>query len=306
MPGDRGGGGRAGGNRSSKPTAMGAHRGRCAMIDAMPRVSSPVFIGRAAELDRLCAALDRARARQPSFVLVAGEAGIGKTRLVTEFSTRARESGARVLVGGSLQVGATGLPYAPIVGALRPLLRSLPPERLDELLGAGRVELAHLVPDLAPPEARCRARRCADLGRIPGPPLRGCARAPPSSRGRTTARPRPRGHPLGRCGEPRPRPLPRAKRARRPPARRRDLSVRRAAPATRPPPAARRAPAPRSGRRLRARGVRGRRGGRPARRHHRRGGCGRPRRDGARAVGRQPVLRRGADGDRTGGPRPDP
>jgi len=153
MPGDRGGGGRAGGNRSSKPTAMVGSSGPLAMIDAMPRVSSPVFIGRAAELDRLCAALDRARARQPSFVLVAGEAGIGKTRLVTEFSIRARESGARVLVGGSLQVGATGLPYAPIVGALRPLLRSLPPERLDELLGAGRVELAHLVPDLAPSEA---------------------------------------------------------------------------------------------------------------------------------------------------------
>src|SRR5688572_17326662 len=97
-----------------------------AMIDAMPRVSSPIFVGRTAELDRLCRALDRASSRQPSVVLIAGEAGIGKTRLVTEFSHRAREGGARVLIGGSMQVGETGLPYAPIVGALRPLLRSLP------------------------------------------------------------------------------------------------------------------------------------------------------------------------------------
>jgi DNA-binding CsgD family transcriptional regulator len=120
------------------------------MIDAMPRVSSPVFVGRAAELDRLCRALDRASDRRPSLALIAGEAGIGKTRLVTEFSERAREGGARVLIGGSMQVGETGLPYAPVVGALRPLLRSLPPERLDELLGPGRAELAHLVPDLGP------------------------------------------------------------------------------------------------------------------------------------------------------------
>ena len=121
-----------------------------AMIDAMPRVSSPIFVGRTAELDRLCRALDRASARQPSVVLIAGEAGIGKTRLVTEFSLRAREGGARVLIGGSMQVGETGLPYAPIVGALRPLLRSLPAERLDDLLGGGRAELAHLVPGLGP------------------------------------------------------------------------------------------------------------------------------------------------------------
>ena len=120
------------------------------MIDAMPRVSSPVFVGRTAELDRLCRALDRASSREPSVVLIAGEAGIGKTRLVTEFSLRAREGGARVLIGESMQVGETGLPYAPIIGALRPLLRSLPAERLDDLLGAGRAELAHLVPDLAP------------------------------------------------------------------------------------------------------------------------------------------------------------
>ena len=115
----------------------------------MPPVSSPVFVGRVAEVDRLCRALDRARAGQPSLLLVAGDAGIGKTRLISEFAARAGEGDAHVLVGGAMQVGDTALPYAPVVGALRPLLRATPPERLDELVGAGRTELAYLLPDLA-------------------------------------------------------------------------------------------------------------------------------------------------------------
>ena len=130
-----------------------------AIIAAMPRVSSPVFVGRTAELDRLCRALDEAGAHRPTVRLVAGEAGIGKTRLVSEFAGRARESGAHVLVGGCLQVGGTGLPYAPFVAALRPLLRGLGEARLDELIGPGRQELARLLPDLGPIEPRTEPNR---------------------------------------------------------------------------------------------------------------------------------------------------
>ena len=119
-----------------------------AMIASMPRVSSPVFVGRHPELDRLDAALARARAGHPSTHLVAGEAGIGKSRLVEEFQRRAREAGAVTLAGHCLQLGDTGLPYAPFVAALRPLVRTLSPDRLDEVLGPGRGELAHLLPDL--------------------------------------------------------------------------------------------------------------------------------------------------------------
>ncbi|MDQ2673819.1 MAG: AAA family ATPase, partial [Chloroflexota bacterium] len=114
----------------------------------MPRVSSPVFVGRHPELDRLDAALARARAGRPSTHLVAGEAGIGKSRLVEEFQRRARDAGAVTLAGHCLQLGDTGLPYAPFVAALRPLVRTLSPERLDEVLGPGRAELAYLLPDL--------------------------------------------------------------------------------------------------------------------------------------------------------------
>ena len=118
------------------------------MIGAMARVSSPVFVGRAAELDRLCRALELAADHRPTMRLIAGDAGIGKTRLIAEFVPRARASGAHVLVGDCLQLGESGLPYAPFVAALRPLLRSLPPEKLDELIGPGRPELSHLLPDL--------------------------------------------------------------------------------------------------------------------------------------------------------------
>ncbi|MGH2446791.1 MAG: helix-turn-helix transcriptional regulator [Candidatus Limnocylindria bacterium] len=125
----------------------------------MGRVSSPDFIGRTSELERLCRALEQASDQRTATWLVAGEAGIGKTRLVGELATRARDVGAQVLVGHCLQLGDTGLPYAPFVGALRPLLRSTPPERLDALIGPGRAELARLLPDLGPVD---RPRRIPD------------------------------------------------------------------------------------------------------------------------------------------------
>jgi DNA-binding CsgD family transcriptional regulator len=126
------------------------------MIENMPRVSSPVFVGRAAELERLCRALDRATdGERPALRLVAGEAGIGKTRLIGEFAGRAEASGARVLAGDCMQLGETGLPYAPFVGALRPLVHQADSERDDLLAGAGRAELSRLFPELAThPEPR--------------------------------------------------------------------------------------------------------------------------------------------------------
>jgi len=61
--------------------------------------SSPTLVGRTAELALLEAALQRASEGTPAIVLIGGDAGLGKSRLVAEFSARARASGARVLVG---------------------------------------------------------------------------------------------------------------------------------------------------------------------------------------------------------------
>ena len=124
------------------------------MIGSMPRVSSPVFVGRAPELGRLCRALEEARSGRSTTHLIAGEAGIGKTRLVEEFLEHARDAGALALSGNCLQLGESGLPYAPFVGALRPLVRMVSPQRLDAIIGHGRSELAHLLPDLGQPSER--------------------------------------------------------------------------------------------------------------------------------------------------------
>ena len=54
-------------------------------------------------------------------VLVAGEAGIGKTRLASELAGRARDAGFEVLLGRSIDLVGTELPYQPFLEALRPL-----------------------------------------------------------------------------------------------------------------------------------------------------------------------------------------
>jgi DNA-binding CsgD family transcriptional regulator/tetratricopeptide (TPR) repeat protein len=115
------------------------------VVDA---AAAPAFVGRAVELERLEASLARATAGTPGIVLIGGEAGIGKTRLVEEFARQARERGARVLIGECLRIGDGGLPFAPFVAALRELVRGVQPGELPALLGPGRSRLARLVPEL--------------------------------------------------------------------------------------------------------------------------------------------------------------
>jgi ATP/maltotriose-dependent transcriptional regulator MalT len=114
------------------------------------RVSSPVLIGRSSELERLRSGLALARTGQASATLVAGEAGVGKTRLMAEIARAAESDGAVVLLGGCMDLGEGSSPYAPVVEALRGLVRRVSPEQLETVLGQGRSELARLVPDLGP------------------------------------------------------------------------------------------------------------------------------------------------------------
>jgi DNA-binding CsgD family transcriptional regulator/tetratricopeptide (TPR) repeat protein len=83
--------------------------------------ASDVFVGRARELGELERALDAAQAGRSTTVLVAGEAGIGKSRLAAEATGRARSAGFEVLLGRSIDLVGTELPYQPFVEALRPL-----------------------------------------------------------------------------------------------------------------------------------------------------------------------------------------
>ncbi|MEV5160114.1 AAA family ATPase [Streptomyces sp. NPDC053728] len=108
---------------------------------------SPVFVGRTGELAALTDTLARAAAGEPQAMLLGGEAGVGKTRLVEEFLAAARRREAVVAVGGCVEIGADGLPYAPFATALRALRRALPDE-LAEALAGQEGELARLLPEL--------------------------------------------------------------------------------------------------------------------------------------------------------------
>jgi hypothetical protein len=97
-------------------------------------VASPTLVGRVEELQVLEAARVRAADGKPAVVLVGGEAGVGKTRLVAELAVRCATDGTRVLVGGCVPVGEGALPYAPIVEALRALLSDVGVGAVRELV----------------------------------------------------------------------------------------------------------------------------------------------------------------------------
>src|SRR5438552_5995488 len=113
------------------------------------RLSSPVFVGRQTELARLQSAADAGRSGHPGLVLVGGEAGVGKTRLLAELVTRQRDAGWLVLEGAAIAVGAEGLPFEPFIAALRSAVRALGVERVAALAGPNLPDLARLVPELA-------------------------------------------------------------------------------------------------------------------------------------------------------------
>ncbi|HEY3926482.1 MAG TPA: AAA family ATPase [Acidothermaceae bacterium] len=89
------------------------------------RVSSAQFVGRTEQLALLGAAFEQVSNGRTTTVLIGGDAGVGKTRLVEEFSSIARDSDARVATGVCVPTDSGGLPYAPIVGIVRDVLSQL-------------------------------------------------------------------------------------------------------------------------------------------------------------------------------------
>ncbi|OLB55038.1 MAG: hypothetical protein AUI01_08760 [Ktedonobacter sp. 13_2_20CM_2_56_8] len=104
------------------------------------------LVGRAAAFSQLVGRYQQARQGQPQVVLLVGEAGLGKTRLATEFVAWARAQGAEVLSGQTFELGGR-LPYHPLVEAVRPRLEeeNAPEDLLDDLWLA---ELSRILPEL--------------------------------------------------------------------------------------------------------------------------------------------------------------
>jgi AAA ATPase domain len=100
---------------------------------AMAAWADTAFVGRLRQLERLEEGMRQVVAGQGDTVLLAGDAGIGKTRLVAELGVRARAAGALPLVGRCIDLVGAEVPYLPVVEALRPLLAR---EDVRELLGA--------------------------------------------------------------------------------------------------------------------------------------------------------------------------
>lgn len=127
------------------------------------RAASSVLIGRQREIAGLRDALGRARTGEPATVLVGGEAGVGKTRLLEEFAGWATDGGARVLVGQCLELGEAGLPFAPFAAALRAVLRADGPG----VFAGYEAEFARLLPELGRASATLAAPSTGPLNDAP-------------------------------------------------------------------------------------------------------------------------------------------
>jgi DNA-binding CsgD family transcriptional regulator/tetratricopeptide (TPR) repeat protein len=118
----------------------------------VPRLGSGIpLVARTAEMRRLRAALSRAERGEASAVLLSGDAGVGKTRVLAELAEIATKEDALVLTGRCLDVGDGGLPYLPFAEALTALVNSGDGAVIAAL--AARPALSRLLPQIDGPPA---------------------------------------------------------------------------------------------------------------------------------------------------------
>src|SRR6516165_9821078 len=117
---------------------------------ALSRVLSPTMVGREAELSTLEDALLSALRGDGGVVIVGGEAGMGKTRLVNSLAATARRLSVVVISGGCSEAELS-LPYLPFLEAIGNYLANAQIGPLRERLGPAAEELAQLFPQLGRP-----------------------------------------------------------------------------------------------------------------------------------------------------------
>ena len=124
-----------------------AIRGALSDNDLVNRARGETFVGRRDELAQLAsAAAGVAGSGRGQLVVIAGDAGVGKSRLVREVSDRVSADGWTAAAGGCVDVTAGALTYAALIGILRQLDRHLGRDVMAELAGAGIGDLAPLLP----------------------------------------------------------------------------------------------------------------------------------------------------------------
>jgi DNA-binding CsgD family transcriptional regulator/tetratricopeptide (TPR) repeat protein len=112
-------------------------------------VVCPIVVGRAAPLAAARALLEAARAGRGGAVVLAGEAGIGKSRLVRAATDEARATGMLVLQGACFEADRA-LPYAPLVDLVRTLAATTSPAVAAHCFARAAPELVAAAPELAP------------------------------------------------------------------------------------------------------------------------------------------------------------
>ncbi len=128
-----------------------------------PGSQQAALIGRAPEQARLGELADRAVEEGAQLVIVSGEAGIGKSSLVTGFWDQLAENGWGTHVGHCIEYADRPLPFGPIPGILRSVLVDNL-EQADEVLGHHRDDLAALLPELG--DAGRGASLAGDVDRL--------------------------------------------------------------------------------------------------------------------------------------------
>jgi len=122
-------------------------QGAASENDLVNRARGEAFVGRRDELAQLASVgAGVAGSGRGQLVVVAGDAGVGKSRLVQEFLDRASRDAWTTATGGCVDVAAGALTYAALIEILRHLDRHLGQDVMAGLAGAGIDDLAPLLP----------------------------------------------------------------------------------------------------------------------------------------------------------------
>lgn len=103
-------------------------------------VVCPTLIGREPEFALLTDLLKQASSGQGNIALIAGEAGVGKSRLIAAIRERAGAAGGQIVQGSCFEQDRA-LPYAPLIDLLRSLTANRPAHDLARMLGPAAAEL---------------------------------------------------------------------------------------------------------------------------------------------------------------------
>src|SRR5262245_7144869 len=114
---------------------------------AQDRLSNSPFVGRDSQLAVLRTGLDDTLSGHRRILFLAGEPGIGKTRLASELATEAQERGAQVLVGRCYE-GEGAPPFWPWVQIVRTHLSRCDVQTLKTEMGAGGADIAQVIPEV--------------------------------------------------------------------------------------------------------------------------------------------------------------